>query len=114
MTSDQQAKSPSISATGHWGLTMPPAKLHQKEQERQQYLAAAVPPYNRRHCGDYTTLAERIAERDGEAARVAALNREMRRQMRSERPLSYWLQRAGIAIYLAAGIAAFIWGLRGS
>ena len=58
------------------------------EQERQHYLHAAVLPWpsDRRNCGDYTTLAERVADREGEAARLRALNREMRRQYRADNP----------------------------
>ena len=41
---------------------------------------------NRKKCQDYTTLGEIIAEREGEKARVKAINKELRRQYRAENP----------------------------
>jgi hypothetical protein len=39
---------------------------------------------NRKKCQDYSTLGEIIAEREGEKARVRAINKELRRQYRAE------------------------------
>jgi len=41
---------------------------------------------NRKKCQDYSTLGEIIAEREGEKARVRAINKELRRQYRAENP----------------------------
>ena len=45
-------------------------------------------PIDRKDCGDYTTLAEIIADKEGERARLRVLNREMWRQWRAENPVS--------------------------
>ena len=80
------------------------------EQERQHYLHAAVLPWpsDRRNCGDYTTLAERVADREGEAARVRALNREMRRQYRQDNPPHPGLAWPLVLIVAAVALCALV------
>lgn len=58
---------------------------------------------HRRNCADYTTLAERIADKEAEQARLRALNREMRRQWRRDHPL-----RLGDRLLLIASAASCI------
>ena len=60
-------------------------------------------PIARRSRGDYTTLAERIADKEGERARLRALNREMRRQWRRDNPRSL-----GDKLLIAASIASVV------
>ena len=60
-------------------------------------------PISRKDCGDYTTLAERIADKEGERARLRVLNREMRRQWRQDNPRSL-----GDNLLIAASIAPVV------
>ena len=60
-------------------------------------------PIARKDCGDYTTLAEIVADKEGERARLRVLNREMWRQWRAENPVS-----TAEKLLLAASVAVIL------